>query len=876
MKKFYLSSLLLMLTTWAGAQFSGGLGTIVSPYEVATVSDLGNVRNYLSSCFIQTEDIDLSAVSNWEPIGGGGTSFKFTGQYNGNGKIISNLTISKPSISDIGLFGHLGEGSATSPVVVRDVHLVNVNVSGARCTGSLAGCVSGNIYTLIEGCSATGVPGKRSVTGDASAGGLVGSNNAVTDSPGGAGNPIISNCYADIDVIYSGAQPVPGRKAEKFGGLTGCNQKGTILDSYARGSVTANKTGTWDVYYAGGLTGCMINRGVIERCYSTGQVNGAGATGTGGLAGNNTASGSAGNGTAVNAYWDIQTSGMPTSAAGMGLTTLQMQAQTNFNGFDFADVWQINATNGGYPSLREVPATSYITWNGNVSDNWSNAGNWSPSRLPETHDIVVIPGGCINNPVIYSAITGQQIPKGISIQEGGRLVISPSGILTVKGLFLNDAGAQGLVISADETGTGSLIHGSGNLNATIGRFVSAADWASDGKGWQLVSSPVAAQPVNGNWTPTGGNNDYDFLMLDESRISDYWLNQKDASSNISTFIPGVGYFTAYQQADIKTFAGVLNTGSVTLSQLENTSNRVFSGFHLAGNPFASAIDWNSGSWVKTNIPPSSIYLWSSSEGSYQTLAQTGGLIPAMNGFMIYTRGNGTLTIPSDARVHGTAPWLKGAAEDFILLTARDMEGQTSQPSIIRLDTRATGGFDEEFDAHFLPGFAPMFYSRTWDAFLALNTVPEINELLCIPFGFVKNNATLFNIELTRSIPGATIYLTDRKTNTVTNLSQMPVYSFLSEDGDDPDRFLIHFSTLGTGEMPSAMPLMVIVQNGTLHVDGLPADAEVKLANLSGQMLKQLKAGEKSSASISTGGLPSGIYVVVVISGKGIFTRKVVL
>lgn len=105
---------------------------------------------------------------------------------------------------------------------------------------------------------------------------------------------------------------------------------------------------------------------------------------------------------------------------------------------------------------------------------------------------------------------------------------------------------------------------------------------------------------------------------------------------------------------------------------------------------------------------------------------------------------------------------------------------------------------------------------------------------------------------------------------------MPVYSFLSEDGDDPDRFLIHFSTLGTGEMPSAMPLMVIVQNGTLHLDGLPADAEVKLANLSGQMLKQLKAGEKSSASISTWGLPSGIYVVVVTSGKGIFTRKVVL
>lgn len=876
MKKFYLSFLLLLLTTWAGAQFSGGLGTVASPYQVATVSDLGNVRNYPGSCFIQTQDIDLSAVSNWEPVGGGGTSVKFTGQYNGNGKIISNLTISKPSISDIGLFGHIGEGAASAPVVIRDVHLVNVNVHGAQRTGSLAGCVTGNIYTLIEGCSATGMAGKRSVTGDASAGGLVGSNNGVASSPGGAGNPIISKCYADIDVIYSGVQPAPGQKAEKFGGLTGCNQKGIILDSYARGAVTANKTGSWDVYYAGGLAGCMINRGVIERCYSTGRVNGTGAAGVGGLVGNNTASGGTANGTAVNAYWDTQSSGMSVSAAGKGLTSMQMKLQSSLSGFDFADVWQTDATNGGYPSLRNVPATSYITWNGSVSDNWSNAGNWSPARLPGVRDIVVIPGGCINYPVIYSAITGQLIPEGISIQEGGGLVISPSGILTVQGLFLNDAGTQGLVIAADETGTGSLIHGSGNLNATIGRFVSAAGRVSNGTGWQLLSSPVAAQPVNGSWTPTGSNNDYDFLMLDESRISDCWLNQKDAASNISTFIPGVGYFAAYEQEGVKTFSGVLNTSAVTITGLENTSNSAFSGFHLAGNPFASAINWNTGSWVKTNIPSSSMYLWSSSEGSYQTLVQTGGLIPAMNGFMVYTRGNGTLTIPADARVHGTAPLLKGAADDFILLTARDMEGQTAQPSVIRLDSRATGGFDEDFDAHFLPGFAPMFYSRTWDAFLALNTLPEINEQLCIPFGFMKNSASLFNIELTRSIPGATIYLTDRKTNTVVNLSQLPVYSFLSEDGDDPDRFLIHFSTLGTGELPSGKTLQVITLNGTLLLDGLPAGAEVKLSNLSGQTLRQLKAGVEPSASISTRGLPSGIYLVIVTSDKGFVSRKVVL
>ena len=46
-------------------QFSGGAGTAASPYQIANVRDLNNIRgaSYLNKYFIQTNDIDLWATN---------------------------------------------------------------------------------------------------------------------------------------------------------------------------------------------------------------------------------------------------------------------------------------------------------------------------------------------------------------------------------------------------------------------------------------------------------------------------------------------------------------------------------------------------------------------------------------------------------------------------------------------------------------------------------------------------------------------------------------------------------------------------------------------------------------------------------------------
>ena len=213
------------------SDFAGGNGSVDNPYEVATAEQLNNMRNYLDSHFIQTADINLGVEpyntgAGWEPIGN--DWYQFTGTFDGNGKIISKLTI-KSTGRYVGLFGF------TNGSHIKNVKLEDVNV-----------------------------------TGDYQVGGLVGDNK----------DGEITNSYATGAVTGIGDDEVD---VVDVGGLVGYNE-GVITNSYATGAVTG--TGG-DEVYVGGLVG--YNDGAITNSYATGAVTGIGddVVGAGGLVGIN-------------------------------------------------------------------------------------------------------------------------------------------------------------------------------------------------------------------------------------------------------------------------------------------------------------------------------------------------------------------------------------------------------------------------------------------------------------------------------------------------------------------------------------------------------------------------------------------------------------
>jgi hypothetical protein len=349
------SALLMQAAYASGGTFGGGTGTPADPYMIEDIADLQAMNNDLTAYYALANDIDASATSGWndgqgfEPVGDADNLF--SGGFDGRGYTITGLYIDRPDTDNVGLFGHVGHD--TEATVIKNVCLVNTTVIGARGTGTLIGRVTGNANTLIEYCSVVG----GNVTGNGATGGLIGSFNSWRTTPGGTDNPVLRYSYTDVSVSSS----VSGGGRDKFGGLAGCSQKGTIQNSYSRSSVTVT-----DGSRIGGLAGCIDYRGEILNSYSTGVVSTTNSVSVGGLVGNREGRGP-NVGVVTNSFWDIETSGQTTSAGGTGKATSEMQTEATFTDvwWNFDDIWDIDsAQNDGYPYLiwaGFVPAELTIT-----------------------------------------------------------------------------------------------------------------------------------------------------------------------------------------------------------------------------------------------------------------------------------------------------------------------------------------------------------------------------------------------------------------------------------------------------------------------------------------------------------------------------------
>lgn len=107
-------------TSWK----NGGNGTQDSPFEISTAEQLYNFSEFVNSGnslknkYVElTNDIDMSSIKNFKPIGFEVNPFQFKGIFNGNGYAIKNLEIRRNDYSlfdenylkyDIALFGKLG------------------------------------------------------------------------------------------------------------------------------------------------------------------------------------------------------------------------------------------------------------------------------------------------------------------------------------------------------------------------------------------------------------------------------------------------------------------------------------------------------------------------------------------------------------------------------------------------------------------------------------------------------------------------------------------------------------------------------------------------------------------------------------------------
>ena len=569
-----------------------------------------------------------------------------------------------------------------------------------------------------------------------------------------------------------------------------------------------------------------------------------------------------------------------------------------------------------------VSSSAFNTWLNSSSTSWATGSNWSDGAEPTSTDNVGIPDHDGSQPTISSALSCNNLVVGIGatltdnysagthsagknvivngdmdvkggnllnvtksliITNTGNLDVDPLGKVTVANdMKVNGSGT--CTLNSSDAGSGSLIvYGAATGNIVIERYIDR--WSDAAHGWHFLSSPIADYVIENNFTATPATN-YDFYAWSE--VNDIWVNYKNTTTSptflevngSTTFELGQAYLVAYSAESTKNFTGTPSNSDITESGLTFTEESDHTGWHLLGNPFPSALLWyaTTGSWDLTNVNTTA-KIWNESGASYTDISQNGA-IPATQGFMVnVSSATNSITIPRDDRSHNSQAWYKGEEINKIKLTAYDPEGSMAQETIIRFNAGAIPEFEDEHDSRFLSGYAPFLYSLAGDICVSTNTLPELTEELTIPLYFIKNSSSTFYIEaegLDNLIPSYPVYLTDLQINYTHNLTTNPVYSFFSEEGDDPARFLLHFNAVGIDEEENISHNNIQVWSTikTIHIlnpDNLKG--QISILNLFGQKVIQttLTGDTKQHIQLS---VPTGCYLVNVISDEGVVTRKV--
>ncbi|MCF7956205.1 MAG: hypothetical protein K9M75_10410 [Phycisphaerae bacterium] len=418
----------------------GQNGTAENPWVISSLADFQafcSNSGYWSGYTRLESDIDLGSAGTYSqaPIAGDtdtDSSFdgtEFSGSFDGNGHVISNLTVSEAYYSS--LFGKLGTGAE-----VKNLGLENVSITG---TGNYAGGLAGLNDGSIMNCYSSGT-----VSGDDYIGGLAGYNNSgsitschsagmvsgnfqiggLAGQNAGQINKSHSTAIANGDDFVGGlvghnigtitrcySTGAANGDDDSIGGLVGYNLNGSITSSYSSGKVIGDanigglvgnnngdvscsySTGAVDGRYAvSGLIGYLYN-GSITHCYATGKI--IGNDYVGGLVGKFYS------GSVSDSFWDVETCVLGVSGdnnfGAIGKTTAQMQDISTFliAGWDFdindgdMEDWLMDPDS--YPKLYWQKPCMYIL-----------AGDLNQDCVIDLADLAVIAGNwlinCIDDP----------------------------------------------------------------------------------------------------------------------------------------------------------------------------------------------------------------------------------------------------------------------------------------------------------------------------------------------------------------------------------------------------------------------------------------------------------------------------------------------
>jgi len=443
---------------------------------------------------------------------------------------------------------------------------------------------------------------------------------------------------------------------------------------------------------------------------------------------------------------------------------------------------------------------------------------------------IIIDGALIGNNSSFSFggdIIGTNITlTNTSIEFNGTSEQQINAFAELNNLIINNP--AGVVLNNDFVVSGTLTLTNGLLTVASGSNLIANNKTGNTEnirmlrdingnpGWRLLSSPLST--TIGNFLDetdtqgfTGasiaGNLQPNVLWYLESATGTD-LQRWRAPANASDIITaGRGYFV-YFFGDDPLDATYNRELPVTLdtngAEFEGDGTRVSlpvtytaaadTGWNLVGNPFAATVDWDDGTWTKTNMT-NSIYIWDDTTNEYRswngiTGSLGSGKIAPFQGFWVKANGNGVpvLRVNKSSKTTG-GTFYKSVNEDAPVLGIRMEAGGMAHSTHFSFTPDGSNAIDD-LDAYRLLPFDNLSHLQIYSVLkdgteLTINNLPrKFGVPLQIPIyvsgieeGYPFNgNVTLSWPEM--DVPEAwTIVLIDNETGNEINIRDQQTYDF---------------------------------------------------------------------------------------------------
>jgi len=454
------------------------------------------------------------------------------------------------------------------------------------------------------------------------------------------------------------------------------------------------------------------------------------------------------------------------------------------------------------------------------------------------------------------------------IKPDAYLTNSSAKALSVGGDFLLEANGSGMASYID------------NGTTSVSGMTSVQEYITSER-WHLVSSPISDATINTY---------YDIHLKFYNEPFDTWTYLV-----LPTTIPMntcQGYsawssnnYNGTTTVSFETISGDLNNSNFYIDTLDYTSSAPLAGFNLLGNPYPSALNWNS-SWSMTNLSgwmmiyDNGIYRGYHTDGS----SYNGGtpIIPSTQGFWVRALGTGAdITIPNSQRVHNGQAFYKdsGHSEFPEVIISAEINGMKDEAKVV-FTGEVSYGFDGQFDLEKFENVndAPTIYTIGDGRDFAINHVPDNFHNVSIPVGFKTGQEGLYQLilETLANLPADVhVYLEDLKEGSIIELYENKTYDFAYSPLDEQHRFNLLFkdSSLGTEEQ-LANAINIYSHKNIVYIN-MPEmkTGEIVIYDLMGREIVRTNTNDEiqNSIELNTG---TGYYIVKVQTGDQFVTKKI--